>query len=108
MLMTQTPTAQSFIHSAIYTEHLSVSVSASVPLAILSMRDTSGNKIDVTPCSLSNGQWQTIILNSMLGNGRGKKEGDGECWGESLRFVLRYPRKGLLRMGVWQRLEGGE
>ena len=99
MLMTQTPTAQSFIHSTIYTEHLSISVSASVPLAILSVRDTAGNKIDVTPCSLSNGQRQTIILNSMLGNGRGKKEGDGECWGKSLRFVLRYPRKGLLRMG---------
>ena len=47
--MTQTPTAQSFIHSAIYTEHLSVLVSASVPLAILSMRDTSGNKSDENP-----------------------------------------------------------
>lgn len=38
------------------------------------------NKINVTPCSLSNEQRQTIILNSMLGDERGEKEGDGECW----------------------------
>lgn len=67
-------------------EHLSVSVSASVPLAILSMRDTSANKIDVTPCSLSNGQRQTIILNSMLGNGREKKKVMGSV-GERVRCI---------------------
>lgn len=74
-----------------------------VPLAILSTQDIAVNKCDVTP------YLKTNMLDGMLDHrgGEKKREGDGECWGRSLRFILRCPRKPHWEWGMQQQL-GGE